>query len=355
MPNAEPFHPIADLFPLLGDDELTSLAADIATNGLLNPIWRMPDGRIIDGRNRFRACKMVNVEPRYDEYDGDSPLAFVVSMNERRRHLSTSQRAMIAAKVANLPRGVRADRVSKPQGRSNDLPIDPPITQPQAASTMAVSTPSVKRAAAVLKLGTPELVEAVETNRVTVDAAAKIAKLPKTEQRKALKAQKPHVANNSGQNEWYTPPEYIDAARRAMGGIDCDPASTAKANKIVKAEIYYTAKQDGLQRTWGKRVWMNPPYAQPLCSRFSEGLVSRVNKKEVKTACILVNNATETVWFRAIVSVASAIVFPSGRVKFLAPDGNPGAPLQGQAVLYVGNKPETFLREFADFGWGAAM
>lgn len=161
----------------------------------------------------------------------------------------------------------------------------------------------------------------------------------------------PHVTHNSGENEWYTPPEIIEAARRVMGGIDLDPATSVFANRTVGAEVIYTAKEDGLKREWHGRVWMNPPYAQPLCSQFCEAAALKAESGEIDQACVLVNNATETAWFQSLLAVASAVCFLKGRVKFIDPDGQPsGCPLQGQAVLYLGPNHEAFVTEFRRIG-----
>jgi N6-adenosine-specific RNA methylase IME4 len=84
----------------MADDEFEALKADIAANGLREPIWLHPDGRILDGRNRYRACCDLGLVPEYKTWDGNGSLAaFVVSLNLHRRHLSSSQRAMIALDV----------------------------------------------------------------------------------------------------------------------------------------------------------------------------------------------------------------------------------------------------------------
>ena len=159
-----------------------------------------------------------------------------------------------------------------------------------------------------------------------------------------------HVSANSGENEWYTPPEYIDAARRVMGSIDVDPATSATAQARIKAGVFYTIDDNGLDKEWRGNIWMNPPYAQPLIGQFTEKLISEFATGNALQACVLVNNATDTRWLQAMLSVASSVCFPAGRVRFLDAKGNPGAPLQGQVLIYMGPNRAEFHEAFAGFG-----
>ncbi len=163
-------------------------------------------------------------------------------------------------------------------------------------------------------------------------------------------ASKPHVSQNAGEQEWYTPADYIAAARAVMGGIDLDPASTKDANVVVGATKFYTAKDDGLSKPWTGRVWLNPPYASSLIGPFCERLVEAFAGGDVGQACALVNNATETQWFHGLGTVSAAICFPLGRVHFWHSAREAAAPLQGQAVLYLGKRGATFRQKFAPFG-----
>lgn len=161
-----------------------------------------------------------------------------------------------------------------------------------------------------------------------------------------------HVSNNSGENEWYTPEEIIEAARLVLGGIDLDPATSKAANdKFIRAAQIFTLADNGLKHPWHGRVWMNPPYSQPAVEQFCEKLAASVKAGNVTAAVVLVNNATETGWFRSLADVASAICFPTGRVRFWCPGKDSATPLQGQAVLYVGPEAARFCEVFQPFGF----
>lgn len=190
-------HPVADLFPLMSEAEYGDLLADIRTHGLREAVWIHRDGRLIDGRNRHRACTELGLpvaQRTYEGADGDL-VAFVVSLNLKRRHLNESQRAMVAARIANLPLG--ANQHAKTEGASieapSPLPLEeapPPrsvgLSQAAAAEQLNVGRASVQRARAVIEHGVPELVEKVNRGEIAVSTAAVIADAPEDIQRKAI-------------------------------------------------------------------------------------------------------------------------------------------------------------------------
>lgn len=181
-PNAErPFHPVADIFPMMSDREFRDLVDDIATHGLHEPVWLHTDGRIVDGRNRYLACRELGIEPVTRMYEGDDSdlVFFVVSLNLHRRHLSESQRAMVATRIATLSDGQRADRV----GTEISVP-----TQAQAAQMLSVSVDSVQFARKVSEHAEPEVAEAVTAGKVAVSTAATLADAPAEQQRDLIGA-----------------------------------------------------------------------------------------------------------------------------------------------------------------------
>ncbi|WP_291854808.1 MT-A70 family methyltransferase [Bradyrhizobium sp.] len=182
-----PFHPYADLFPLIEGAEFAELAADLKANDLRERIVVL-DGAILDGRNRYRAALAAGLledddGPDRTKYfirfvpsvDGD-PLGFVISKNLRRRHLNESQRAMVADRLATMRQGERTDLEP-----SANLPK---VAQPDAARMLSVSERLVRHAKVVHDRGAPELQRAVDQGRLAVSAAAQAAKLTTEMQRR---------------------------------------------------------------------------------------------------------------------------------------------------------------------------
>src|SRR5271166_1900168 len=168
------FHSLANAFPLIEGDEFAALVADITANGLRDKIT-LYEGKILDGRNRYRAAQAAGVELTQNDvrfFVGDDPLGFVVSVNLRRRHLDASQRATIAAKLANMPLGGAVYRSANLRTDLEPSANLRKVSHADAAKMINVSTRSVESAAALLKSGDAELVAAVEKGEVTVSAAA---------------------------------------------------------------------------------------------------------------------------------------------------------------------------------------
>lgn len=163
---------------MMSDVEFAGLVDDIREHGLREPVWVHRDGRIIDGRNRYRACRQLGVVAPVREYDGDDSklVAFVVSLNLHRRHLNESQRGMVAARIENLKHG---------QTRDANLHVSP-VTRSDAADLLNVSERTIANARKVQDEGIAELAEAVTSGKVSVSTAAALAEAEQEEQREVL-------------------------------------------------------------------------------------------------------------------------------------------------------------------------
>lgn len=160
-----------------------------------------------------------------------------------------------------------------------------------------------------------------------------------------------HVGNNSGNSEWYTPQEYVDAVREAMGGIDTDPCSCNSANSVVQADNFYDEADDGLRQEWHGRVFVNPPYGDGTVDAFAAKLLGEIAAGRTTQAVFLVNNCTETKWFQSLISQAAAVCFPRGRISFWSLEHKSKSPLQGQAVMYFGSESKPFVSAFSGIGF----
>lgn len=135
-------------------------------------------------------------------------------------------------------------------------------------------------------------------------------------------------------NAWGTPPAIIEMARDLMGSIDLDPASNAKAQETVRAQVWCgfdhplpTNTNALLVREWPRgNVWLNPPYGRGLVMPFVTALMRELNAGRAQQACVLVNATVETEAGQLLLSKADAVWFPDHRIRFLHPETNEPTP-----------------------------
>lgn len=150
-------HPAANIFPMMADDELNDLASDIKANGLMHPIVTDESGLLIDGRNRLKACQIAGVEPKFTKLNSADPVAFILSNNIARRHMTKGQRAMAVAMIYPEPEANTGRARSK-----NGLEIKPfPINRGLLSQARTVLRVLPHLASRVLA-GQPSLSDAYE-------------------------------------------------------------------------------------------------------------------------------------------------------------------------------------------------
>jgi hypothetical protein len=169
MPPKYEFHLIADILPLMSKEELEVLAADIKANGLQVPIV-LYQGKVLDGRNRYLACLQIGYEPTFTEYTGNDPLAHSLSLNLRRRNLTTGQKAAIAVELANM----RREDTLKQNSSDARNQATVKISQTDAADMVGVSRTSVQDAVS-LKKTHPWLFKEVQAGEMSLLHAMKQA------------------------------------------------------------------------------------------------------------------------------------------------------------------------------------
>ena len=154
----------------------------------------------------------------------------------------------------------------------------------------------------------------------------------------------------SGNNEWYTPSIYLASVRDVLGTIDLDPASSHAAQEAVKATKYYTIEDNAFLYAWDGRVFLNPPYTQPLIHQFIQRLVDEFEVQHVVEAILLTHNYTDTAWFHLAGKAASCFCITKGRVRFVDAEGNVASPTQGQVFFYFGSNVNRFHEVFSKYG-----
>jgi ParB-like chromosome segregation protein Spo0J len=308
--SVDQIHNYAAIFPMASDEELRRLADDIRTNGLQEPVV-IYEAKILDGRNRATACKMAGVELKTTQYAGADPLAFVISKNARRRHLSISQRGIVAAELATASQGERTDLGTNV----------PKFTREQAAALFHVSEKTVDRAAKLL-MNDPETARRIKSGEAS---------------------RKP---GNS--NEWNTPSQYVEAVRAVLGEIDLDPASSEQANRSVHAKSIFTIHDDGLTKPWQGSIFLHPPTGGAQ-AKFVEKLLAEHKVGNLTGAVALLSaHATDTQWFKPLWN--HTLCFVEGKIRFDGPSGKRKIATAGSVFVYLGPNHAAFVRHFSPFG-----
>jgi hypothetical protein len=267
-------HPAAEIFPMLDSKELDALASDIKSNGLCHPLV-MYQGVLLDGRNRLAACKIASVEPSFTEYTGDSPVAFVISVNIKRRQLDPSQRACVAVEIEpmfaveakkRLLLGVKDPEANLPQGKRS------PQARDQAADVCGVS-PRMVQYAKEIKVKNPDAFERISLGEYTVNEALR-------EEKKALRGRVKQDAiqrlseseaesfgiSHCSLTEWdapqcqlvFTDPPYhdkhVDRFRElgqfAMSHLDAGRFLCTYTGKLRLAECVFAILESGMEWVW---------------------------------------------------------------------------------------------------------
>lgn len=371
------------LIPPLTDEEYKGLEESISKDGCRDALVLWGD-ILIDGHNRYKICTEHNIPFKTVQKEftsRDEVMLWMLQNQLARRNLNDFQRSEIVHKCENVVKVKAKERQrtstggTSPQLMEKFPEAEKSTSRDELGKMAGTSGKTYEHAVTVLEKAPEPVVQATRQNEISINSAYQVTKLEPEEQQEIAERiqnignepketstpkaivqevlKRPHVSFNSGNNEWYTPSNIIEAARTAMGSIDVDPASNDIAQQTVKAGTYYTAEMNGLDKEWVGNVWLNPPYASDLIGKFIDKLVSE--KQNYNQAIVLVNNATETEWFNKIVSISSMVCFPKSRVKFYMPDGKTGAPLQGQAVLYIGKNAESFYKAFKEIGWVAIL
>lgn len=362
------------LIPPLSAEERAQLEANLLADGCRDPlvVWETEDGHniLIDGHNRYEICTRLGLpfDVVAKEFAGrDDATEWVIKNQFGRRNLSDYQRGVLALRM----KPIMEERAKAQQGARTDIrqisDESKPIRTDEAVSEMAsVSRDTIRKIERIEEVAQPEVKALAAAGDVSINLAAQFVALPEEVQQEAIAAiaehHEPakevmreavhnHRAQGTGENEWYTPQQHIDAVYSVLGGIDLDPASSEIANATVKAAQIFTIEDDGLSKDWAGRVWMNPPYAQPHIANFVEKLASEYEAGNVSEAIALTHNYTDTQWFHRAALSCNAICFTRGRIGFLSPEGKRAAPTQGQAFFYYGQNTHAFLKAFCAIGF----
>jgi phage N-6-adenine-methyltransferase len=296
---------------------------------------------VIDGRNAeaaMKAMKLASFAEAARVWAQQSDLG-TRSVNHATVIKINAERCMADA----VEKGQKAKQIATPRdgGRPPKMPSEPDGIKPATLGELGIEQPRLSEAKKLLRAYTDNDLAQLEDE--ANDAGETLSRTELLRGRSNAQRMQ-----SSETNEWYTPAPCIEAARRVMGGIDLDPASSEKANRTVQAARYFTKDDNGLSQPWKGRLWLNPPYGG-LAGQFIERLAERFATGDVTAAVALVSShSTDTAWFRPLWD--RMLCFTYGRIQFVSSDGRGDAATHGSVFAYFGDNGRLFAAEFSQFG-----
>lgn len=169
--------------------------------------------------------------------------------------------------------------------------------------------------------------------------------------RKELKESHELINQDSGNTEWYTPPEIIEAARKTLGTIDFDPFTSLKANEVVDAVFFVTKESDGFDYGWHSfgrgRVWCNHPFSRENNKRIAAKAISEHQKGA--EIVMITFAATSEAWFKPLLAYPQCFLY--GRTNYFDEQGNKVKGVtKGSVITYLGNNVDKFYEAFKHLG-----
>ena len=308
-------HPLSAAFGTMGEADRLALKQSLKEDHREVEIVTL-DGLILDGWHRAKCLEALGIDlaPYMREYAGDDPVGYVLRMNERRRHISKLERVRALILVYRWREANGGARV-------------PPVREIARVSGVSKSL-------------------ANDAERA-LDDPGFVQKMDKKKKRRV---------NVTGDFEWYTPPELLEAGGQAVGGgFDLDPASCDRAQEQVKAGRHFTIEDDALREDadWtAERVWLNPPYASKPILAFIKRLIAEREAGRVKRAVTLTPCASARRWARLLLDKADAVCFINEQPRFYREEQGDDVPhpMTGYMVCGMGVDPVKFRAAFGSMG-----
>lgn len=334
-----------DLITPLPEDKRAQLEANILADGCREPlaIWK-GQGVLLDGHHRLAICERHGMPYGVAEVelpDRDAAKMWMVLNQFGRRDMTTGQRVALVRKLRPIVEAQAKERMIAAHASPAEFCVaESGATREVLAKMAGVSHDTFAKAEYVLDRGDDETIAEFLDGEVSTREAYR-------ETRRKTEPERWQPILLSESNEWYTPKQYIEAARTVMGGIDVDPASNPKANETIQAATYYTVNDTGLRHDWPGRVWLNPPWGREQVA-FIERLVDQFTQGITTEAIVLVNaHATETSWFAPLWN--HLLCFTDHRIDFYGSEGV--GSTHGSVFVYLGQNRAAFIREFSRFGY----